>query len=139
MKSVRKLLERRGDLMITVEESGSTSNLENWLLKVSKITPSTVLRTTGEEGVTAFRSATPRDTGLTASAWNYQINSVRNATELIFTNNSFGGNTFSVVQGIRYGHGTGTGGYVPPNDFVSPIMESLIEGRINAFIRSVMM
>lgn len=123
--------------MITVEESGSTSKTEKWLLKVSKITPETVLRETGEQGVGALRGATPRDSGITAGSWNYSISNVRRGVELAFTNDSRGGNTFNIIQGLRYGHGTGNGGYVPPNDFVSPIIQSLVEGKIEAFVRSV--
>ena len=124
--------------MITVE-SNDTNRLENWLKKVSKINPETVLKTSGERGVASFKANTPRDTGITAEAWKYQVNRVNRGVELAFTNDSVGGDTYNIVQGIRYGHGTGTGGYVPPNDFVSPIIQDLIDGNINAFVRSVML
>ena len=124
--------------MITVE-SNDTNRLENWLQKVSKINPETVLKTSGERGVASFKANTPRDTGITANAWKYQVSRVNRGVELAFSNDSVGGGTYNIVQGIRYGHGTGTGGYVPPNDFVSPIIQDLIDGNINAFVRSVML
>lgn len=111
--------------------------MENWLKNLSKITPETVLKETGMRGVKQLRDATPKDSGITAAAWNYQVENVKKGVELAFSNNSAGNNTYNVVQGIRYGHGTGTGGYVPPNDFVSPIINALVEGNINAFVRSV--
>ena len=124
--------------MITVE-SNDTNRLENWLKEVSKINPETVLKTSGERGVASFKANTPRDTGITAESWKFQVNRVNRGVELAFLNGSVGGATFNIVQGIRYGHGTGTGGYVPPNDFVSPIIQDLIDGNINAFVRSVML
>lgn len=124
-------------MIISVEESRSSNALEKWLQQVSKIAPETVLREVGEEGTAKLRPATPRDSGITAGAWGFQVSKVGRGSELAFTNSSRGGATFSVVQGLRYGHGTGTGGYVPPNDFVSPIIEAIVEGRLDAFLRSV--
>lgn len=123
--------------MISVESNSESSKMENWLKNLSKITPETVLKETGIRGVKQLRDATPKDSGITAAAWNYQVENVKKGVELAFSNNSAGNNTYNVVQGIRYGHGTGTGGYVPPNDFVSPIINALVEGNINAFVRSV--
>lgn len=124
--------------MITVESKDTSNLVENWLKKVSKINPETVLSTAGVTGTSQLRENTPRDRGITASAWRYEISKVPRGVELAFINDSAGGQTFNIVQGIRYGHGTGTGGYVPPNDFVTPIIEALVEGNINAFVRSVM-
>ena len=123
--------------MITVESNDDSSKMETWLKSISKISPETVLKETGIRGANMLRQDTPRDTGITAQEWNYEISNVKRGVELAFKNGSAGSNTYNIVQGIRYGHGTGTGGYVPPNDFVSPIIQTLIDGNINAFVRSV--
>lgn len=123
--------------MITVESNSDSFKMETWLKSLSKISPETVLKETGTRGTNMLRQATPRESGITAQSWNYEISKVKRGVELAFTNTSAGGNTYNIVQGIRYGHGTGTGGYIPPNDFVSPIIQTLVDGNINAFVRSV--
>lgn len=123
--------------MLTVEDSGSFDNIEKWLRKATKITPESTLKGTAQRTVANLETGTPRDTGLTAGSWGYKIIPIGRGTELSFTNNSFGGGTYNIIQGMRYGHGTGTGGYIPPNDFVSPIVEELLNGYIRVFVKEV--
>lgn len=137
MPKEKQLLKARGDKVISVEQEGSFQRTTDWLRRLAKIDPSSVLNSAGREGVEQLRAATPVDSGITASAWNYQIKKVNQGMELAFVNGSRGGGTFNIIQGLRYGHGTGRGGYVPPNDFVAPIFEALISGNIEKFVRSV--
>lgn len=123
--------------MISVEESRSNNAMEKWLLGISKIAPETILREAGEEGTAKLRIKTPRDSGITASSWRFKLSKTNRGSELSFTNNSKGGSTFNIIQGLRYGHGTGNGGYVQPNDFVSPIVEEVANGKINQFVKDV--
>lgn len=123
--------------MISVSDSGSFDNIEKWLKKVSQINPETTLRGTAQRVVNQLTDATPRDSGVTAGSWGYKIVRISRGTELSITNNSFGDQTYSIIQGLRYGHGTGTGGYVAPNDFVSPVVEDLLNGYIKVFVRDV--
>lgn len=123
--------------MITVEESNSNNAMEKWLLGVTKIAPETILREGGEQTVGKLKTSTPKDSGITASNWRFKLERTKKGTELSFVNASKGGNTFNIIQGLRYGHGTGTGGFVPPNDFVSPIIEDLVNSKINPYVKKV--
>ena len=92
----------------------------------------------GLTGVRILSGATPKDTGDTASAWTYRIESSGHLYSIVWSNSVMAGQTPLVVL-IRYGHGTGTGGYVPPNDFISPAMEaafSQLRNMIAAEVRS---
>ena len=70
-------------------------------------------------GVTALASATPVESGLTASSWSYEVVGNQQNFTITWTNSH-------VVEGaniailLQYGHGTGTGGYVQGRDYINP-------------------
>ena len=80
----------------------------------------------GKEGVKALQSTTPKDTGLTASSWSYDIE-VEKDLVTISWNNSNLNHGVSVALLIQYGHGTGTGGYVEGIDFINPAMHPIFK------------
>ena len=78
------------------------------------------------QGVQALASATPVDTGLTASAWGYEIQKSRGAYSIFWTNTNVITGT-PVVIWLQYGHGTGTGGYVQGRDFINPAIQPIFD------------
>ena len=121
--------------MLTVEEVGKFGNVEQWLLKATKFDATPQVQTLGARMKSQLSAATPVDTGLTANSWNYTVKKETGGVRLTVGNSSENG--FNVVQAIRHGHGTGTGGYVPPNDFVTPVVEPLIDNATNLIVRRV--
>lgn len=121
--------------MITVEEQGSFGEIEQWLLKAARVDPTSKVDALGSKIVSALRPVTPVDTGLTQASWIHRTTKTSNGVSLEIGNTSENG--FNVVQALRHGHGTGTGGYVPPNDFVTPVVEPLIENATDMIVRSV--
>lgn len=85
-----------------------------------------ILRKYGEAGVAALSKSTPMDTGKTASSWSYEIIVGDGEATLAF-NNSAQNNGIPIAILIQYGHGTGTGGYVQPNDFINPAMKPIFQ------------
>lgn len=81
----------------------------------------------GRMGVAALAAATPAESGLTAQSWGYRV--IRNprwpGIEWYNTNTVRGGPSVAVL--IQYGHGTGTGGYVPGRDFINPVMQPIFD------------
>ena len=59
--------------MITFRQKGDFSKLTRYLEKVKSVVKLSDLDKYGKEGVAALASATPVDTGLTASSWSYEI------------------------------------------------------------------
>lgn len=76
----------------------------------------------GRESVQALESATPRDTGETAASWDYVINGNFKGLELGIVNFAHPELGVNIAILKQVGHGTGTGGYVPPNDYIRPAM-----------------
>jgi len=68
----------------------------------------------------------PKDSGLAADSWNYEIE--RSATSVaIKWTNSDTENGFPVAIMLQYGYGTGTGGYVQGKDYINPAMKPIFD------------
>lgn len=121
--------------MLTVEEVGKFGKVEQWLLNAAKFDATPQAQSLGAHMKSGLSAVTPVDTGLTANSWNYTVKNESGGVRLTVWNSSENG--FNVVQALRHGHGTGTGGYVPPNDFVTPVVEPLIDNATNLIVRRV--
>ena len=110
--------------MVKVTQKGSFRNAEQFFDNSKGL--SRRLRTAferyGAEGVEALRSATPKDSGLTADGWSYTIESWG-----IGFNNSNIQEGYSVALLIQYGHATKNGGYVQGIDFINPALRPIFE------------
>jgi hypothetical protein len=116
-----------GRSMIQLTSSGSTKGLEKFL-KMAGRTEKIMsrLQGVGDAGVAALAAATPKDTALTSGSWSYKIIRSGDGLSIEFHNSNMNqGKNIAVL--IRYGHGTRNGGYVPPNDFITPALEPIFE------------
>lgn len=90
----------------------------------------------GRKGVDALSSATPRETGETATSWGYQIGHTHNTFSISwFNTHEEDGVNIAVI--IQYGHGTGTGGYVHGIDYINPAMRPIFDQILNDVWRQV--
>ena len=80
----------------------------------------------GQMGVDALAAATPKDTGLTAASWTYEIEHNGSNTSISWLNTNVNNNVIIAVI-LQYGHGTGTGGYVQGRDYINPAMQPIID------------
>ncbi|WP_300855636.1 HK97 gp10 family phage protein, partial [uncultured Clostridium sp.] len=80
----------------------------------------------GRAGVAALASATPVDSGLTASSWYYEITN-KNGTATISFRNSNVQNGVPIAIILQYGHGTGTGGWVEGRDYINPAIQPIFD------------
>lgn len=85
-----------------------------------------ILEKYGEEGVKALRSTTPKDTGLTANSWFYDITVEKDRVTLSWNNSNIQDGVPIAVL-IQYGHGTGTGGYVEGVDYINPALHPIFK------------
>lgn len=83
------------------------------------------IKSIGSKGLSRLISATPKRSGDTASSWDMDIENSQNGLNLYYSNSKKVSDGTPLVILIVNGHGTGTGGYVPANDFVSPIVNSI--------------
>lgn len=112
--------------MIKFKQKGDFKTLTNYLLKVNKGFDIGILDKYGEEGVTALRSATPKDTGLTADSWEYRVTRGDGSVSIMFNNtNVQNGVPIAVI--LQYGHATRNGGYVQGIDYINPALRPIFE------------
>jgi len=112
--------------MISVETSGSLDNTISFLKRASSSAIFGNLSSYGERGVRALQSATPKDSGETASSWGYRIVRDGQRTKIEwFNTHQVDGTNIAVI--IQYGHGTGTGGWVEGQDYINPAMRPIFD------------
>ena len=112
--------------MITFKQRGDFKKTERFLSNAAKIKVDAILKRYGTEGVAALAHATPVRTGATANSWDFSITRSHWGYTITWTNfhKNQGANIAILIQ---YGHGTGTGGYIPPIDYVNPAMKPIFD------------
>lgn len=112
--------------MITFRQKGDFSKLTNYLERLKEAANIGVLDKYGKAGVAALASATPTDTGETASSWYYEIERQNGSASIIFKN-SHVNKGVNVAIILQYGHGTGTGGWVEGRDYINPAIQPIFD------------
>ena len=112
--------------MITFRQKGDFSKLTRYLERVKEAVKLGNLDKYGREGVAALASATPIESGKTASSWYYEIeNSNSSATISFYNSNVNKGVPIAII--LQYGHGTGTGGWVQGRDYINPAIQPVFD------------
>ena len=112
--------------MIKLRQKGDFSKLTHYLEKVKEIVKLGDLDKYGREGVAALASATPVDTGLTASSWRYEIQHGNDSVSIAFYNDNIQtGVPIAII--LQYGHGTRNGGYVQGRDYINPAIKPIFD------------
>jgi hypothetical protein len=122
--------------MIKFRQKGDFSKTTRYLERVKGVFNLSILDKYGREGVAALASATPSETGLTASSWYYKITR-ENGTAKITFNNSNIQNGVPIAIILQYGHGTGTGGWVEGRDYINPAIQPIFDKITNEAWREV--
>jgi hypothetical protein len=112
--------------MISITVGGSTARTERFLEKMQRGDLYSNLGSYAQRGVDALRAETPRDSGITADSWTYEIEEKNGSIAIWWVNtNNIGG--FNVAIGLQYGHGTGTGGWVQGYDYINPALRNIFD------------
>lgn len=112
--------------MIGFRHKGDFSKTEKYLKRLKQQKILDILDKYGKEGVAALASATPVDTGLTASSWYHKIEVRATYATLLFCNSNIQ-NGIPIAIILQYGHGTGTGGWVEGRDYINPALQPIFE------------
>lgn len=122
--------------MIGVKVKGSFSKTEKFVKGAKQLQIERVLSKYGAKGVAALASATPVDSGLTASSWYYKVVVTPYYAKLMFCNsNTNKGVPIAII--LQYGHGTGTGGWVEGRDYINPAVQPIFDEILNSTWREV--
>ena len=112
--------------MITFRQKGDFSKLTRYLERVKEVIKLGDLDKYGRAGVAALASATPVDTGLTASSWYYELSN-KNGSAMISFHNSNIQNGVPIAIILQYGHGTRNGGWVEGRDYINPAIRPIFD------------
>ena len=112
--------------MIKITCTGDFKNITKFLEKSKTLSINDILHKYGQTGVKALKSATPIDTGETASMWGYTVSTSKSGSSVTWTNDNVT-DGIPIVILIQYGHGTKNGGYVSGVDFINPAIKNIID------------
>ena len=122
--------------MISFRQKGDFSDLTRYLEKAKNVVKIGDLDRYGREGVAALESATPVDSGLTASSWDYRIEHKNGSATISFINTNIQ-NGVPIAVILQYGHGTRNGGWVQGRDYINPAIQPIFDKIANDAWREV--
>ena len=116
--------------MITFRQKGDFSRLSRFLERAKETVHMGDLDRYGREGVAALASATPVDSGLTASSWYYEIARTKEGVTISFKNSNINkGVPIAII--LQYGHATRNGGWVEGRDYINPAIQPIFDRLAN--------
>ncbi len=122
--------------MISIKHRGNFNKTEKFFEKAKKTNYTKILQRYGQEGAEKLKLATPIDTGVTSTSWEYVIEETASGAIIKWTNSHIvNGVPIAVI--IQYGHATKAGGYVQPIDYINPAIKSTFDQITQAIIREV--
>ena len=107
--------------MLSMTVKGSFNNTNDFFNRMKSKQMYKCFKKYALKGVSALSSATPVDTGLTATSWKYTIEITDTEATITWTNSN-------IVDGVpvalilQYGHVTATGGWVQGIDYINPAL-----------------
>lgn len=122
--------------MITFKHKGDFKNTERFFAKSQKLDVRNLLERYAKRGVDALSSATPIDTGLTASSWTYEIKTTKSGITIYWFNTNVVDN-IKIALIIQYGHGTGNGAYIQGIDYINPAIRPIFDELSEALWKEV--
>lgn len=106
-----------------VSKGGKTKGLMSILDKYSSAKLRPTFESVGKAGLQQLVDDTPVRSGKTANSWTMDVTEANDKLDLIYSNSNTISDGTPLVVLIKQGHGTRNGGYVPPNDFITPIVD----------------
>lgn len=112
--------------MITFRQKGDFSKLNRFLERAKETVKLGDLDRYGREGVAALASATPVDSGKTASSWYYEILRTSEGVSISFKNSNINkGVPIAII--LQYGHATRNGGWVEGRDYINSAIQPIFD------------
>lgn len=110
---------------ITFESRGEFENINAWLKKAMSNNVDGELNRMADSGTRSLAARTPMVTGATAAGWRSKITRKGDVTEIAWMNDAHPEESVNIAKLIELGHGTGTGGYVPPRPYIKNAMSPI--------------
>lgn len=123
--------------MLEISTSGSFDKTDKFLAYLGKGKLFANLENSARRGVAALASATPVDSGATAGAWDYILETGPGYASIWWVNTHIDETGSPVAILLQYGHGTGTGGYVQGKDYINPAIAPIMDEIADAVWKGV--
>lgn len=121
---------------IRFTHKGDFSKTTKFLTRVTQTVRRSDLEKYAKKGVEALASATPVDSGLTASSWTYEIVNEKGSITINFINTNVNKHVPIAVI-LQYGHATGNGGWVEGRDYINPAIQPIFDEMVKDIWREV--
>lgn len=122
--------------MIRFGGKGDFSKTKKYLSRLKDAVRLEILDKYGKAGVAALSSATPVDSGKTASSWSYDISQNQTGAKITYYNSNVNkGVNIAII--LQYGHGTGTGGWVEGRDYINPAIQPVFDKLVESIWKEV--
>ena len=112
--------------MIKYTSKGDFKKTIKFLTRLENLDFTAILGKYAERGVSALSAATPKEDGSTAASWGYEIVNEGSRVVIYWTNTDQNKGVYIAVI-LQFGHGTGTGGYVAPRDYINPAIRPVFD------------
>lgn len=112
--------------VINITHHGDFTKTEQFFEHLKNIFKVGELDKYGRMGVEYLREATPKDTGLTADSWYYEIEHDADGATIIWKNSNFQ-NGIQIALLLQYGHATRNGGWVEGIDYINPALKPVFD------------
>lgn len=123
-------------MKISFKQKGDFSKTEKYFKKCQKALNKGVFDKYGRLGVAALTSATPVESGKTASSWSYQIVTSSDSVSIQFKNTNINKHV-NIAIILQYGHGTRNGGWVQGRDYINPAVKPVFESLVKEVWKEV--
>lgn len=117
---------------IVLKQHGGFKKANSFLERCLELGKLGFLDKYGRKGVEALIQNTPKDTGLAANSWSYDIVRDSTGTRIVWSNSDIEGGC-NVAILVQYGHATKNGSWVEGRDFINPAIRPIFD-EINAEI-----
>jgi len=124
--------------MVNFKSNNKWEKTRKYLQNNTKLAMDSLLNKYGQLGVIALQQATPKDTGLTANSWYYEIDHPSDGvTTLTWCNSNMAKDAIPIALLLQYGHATRNGGYVQGVDYINPALKSVFDSMAESLLKEV--
>lgn len=112
-------------MKVSFESRGDFEQTRAWLKRIAQSKATKALNQIADDGVKSLADNTPKSTGETADGWVAEIKRKKDVSEIAWLNKAHPDSGANMAKLIDQGHGTRTGGYVPPKPFIKQSMDAV--------------
>lgn len=116
--------------MITFKNKGNFQKLDDYFKKSIKITKIKKINIVAEECIRLLSEATPKDTGLTATSWKYEIKDEKNKKVLSILNTNVIDDV-NIAFLLDIGHVTSNGFWIEGRHYIEPAVRDAYNKILN--------